>query len=115
MKLFVYGTLKKMLKSMGAEYLGDYETSRRWVLADLGPFPGMISGEGVVKGQVWEIPAELLPQLDSYEGHPNLFIRRAIEVRPTGSDSRFYDWVDTYLYNSASGLLNVKTCTSWGD
>jgi gamma-glutamylcyclotransferase (GGCT)/AIG2-like uncharacterized protein YtfP len=81
--LFVYGTLKRggsrhsLLK--GCPFLG-HALAKGFALYDLGAYPGMVPGDGVVRGEVYEIPEGLLRELDWVEGAPFLFRRELIEV-----------------------------------
>jgi gamma-glutamylaminecyclotransferase len=81
--LFVYGTLKRggsrhsLLK--GCPFLG-HALAKGFALYDLGAYPGMVPGDGVVRGEVYEIPEKLLRELDWVEGAPFLFRRELIEV-----------------------------------
>ncbi len=77
--VFVYGTLKRgqpnHARLQGARWLGE-----AWLegacLYDLGPFPMAIPAEGRVAGEVYAVPAEVLPELDAFEGCPRLYQRR---------------------------------------
>jgi gamma-glutamylcyclotransferase (GGCT)/AIG2-like uncharacterized protein YtfP len=81
--LFVYGTLKRggsrhsLLK--GCPFLGR-ALAKGFALYDLGAYPGMVPGDGVVRGEVYEIPEGLLRELDWVEATPFLFRRELIEV-----------------------------------
>jgi gamma-glutamylcyclotransferase (GGCT)/AIG2-like uncharacterized protein YtfP len=83
--LFVYGTLKRGGPAAdvlsGCNWLG--EATVRGTLYDIdGRFPALVLyGDTPVRGEVWRCPAELLLQLDHYEGVPaGLFRRVAREV-----------------------------------
>jgi len=82
-KLFVYGTLRKeecrnsLLKE--CHFIG-YACARGFNLYDLGSYPGMISGNSEVIGEVYEIPEELFQELDEIEGTPYLYKRELINV-----------------------------------
>jgi gamma-glutamylcyclotransferase (GGCT)/AIG2-like uncharacterized protein YtfP len=113
-KLFVYGTLKRAFRedeTLGAEYIGDYETDNRWVLFDFGAYPALVPGESVVSGEVWQIPSETLSAIDRYEGQQ--FARREIKVKAT--DSEEWEWVESYLFVNTTRMLgNHDLCTTWG-
>ncbi len=78
--LFVYGTLKRggsrhsLLK--GCPFLG-HALAKGFALYDL---PGMVPGDGIVRGEVYEVPEKLLKELDWVEATPFLFRRELIEV-----------------------------------
>tara|TARA_R100000005_G_C4926563_1_gene157433 strand:+ start:332 stop:703 length:372 start_codon:yes stop_codon:yes gene_type:complete len=116
-KIFVYGTLKAggRLHSHGmsnSKYLGEYESDEWWVLADFGAYPGLIPGDRVVYGEVYEVTDETLKRLDLIEGVPNLFIRANIKVRPRGSDDDYMQ-VLTYRFNNVSALWDYDRTNEW--
>jgi gamma-glutamylcyclotransferase (GGCT)/AIG2-like uncharacterized protein YtfP len=81
--LFVYGTLKRggsrhwLLQDF--PFLGRAK-AKGFMLYDLGPYPAMVPGAGVVYGEVYEVPEEVLQSLDWVEGVPILYKRELIEV-----------------------------------
>ncbi len=81
--LFVYGTLKRggsrhwLLQDF--PFLGRAK-AKGFVLYDLGPYPAMVRGAGVVCGEVYEVSEEVLQALDWVEGVPVLYRRELIEV-----------------------------------
>lgn len=121
MKLFVYGTLKRIFRDEmnsptapmnNVKFIGEYDTQQRWTLADFGAYPAMIPGNSGVRGEVWEVPDERIEQLDRYEGAPNLFYRGDVEVAPVGTED--YEWVESYIFTNISQLLTYKnTMKEW--
>jgi gamma-glutamylcyclotransferase (GGCT)/AIG2-like uncharacterized protein YtfP len=81
--LFVYGTLKRggsrhwILQDF--PFLGRAKV-KGFVLYDLGPYPAMTVGDGVVYGEVYEVSEEVIKALDFVEGAPYLYRRELIEV-----------------------------------
>lgn len=79
MKVFVYGTLKKGGALFLGEYAQDihkaeikgvlYQTYGCWF-----PFAD-VTGDGIIKGEVHEYPAELIPHIDRIE---NMYQRREV-------------------------------------
>lgn len=84
-RLFVYGLL--MRGEPGAQRLATarYVTARTvagFRLVDLGEYPGMVvGGSGTVAGELYQIDGGLLPGLDAFEGHPELFVRSIIALQ----------------------------------
>ena len=78
--LFVYGTLRKDCDAVNATFLGDSKFLghgfTQGVLLDLGMYPGMIEGKGIVHGEIWQTDQKSLEQMDLYEGRS--FIRKEI-------------------------------------
>ena len=72
MRLFIYGTLKRGFpaagRMAGATYVGDAATEPSWTLLNLGRYPGLVAGRDAVRGELYDVPAALLPTLDAYEG-----------------------------------------------
>jgi len=81
--LFVYGTLKRdgsrhwIIEDF--PFLGRAK-AKGFALYDLGPYPAMVPGVGVVYGEVYEVSEEALQALDWVEGVPVLYRRELIEV-----------------------------------
>jgi len=81
--LFVYGTLKRggsrhwIIENL--PFLGRAK-AKGFVLYDLGPYPAMVPGAGLVYGEVYEVSKEVLQSLDWVEGVPVLYRRKLIEV-----------------------------------
>ena len=88
--LFVYGTLRPTLAAGGhAHLVRDLEVvglaTVPGVLIDLGAYPGLIAGDGLVHGDLLRITdAARLPALDAYEecdGPEPLFRRERMVAR----------------------------------
>ena len=83
-RLFIYGTLKRGFPAHDliarATFLGNTGTKPYYCLLDLGEYPGLAKcreGESV-QGELWEVNADCLSLLDSYEG--NEYRREKIEL-----------------------------------
>lgn len=84
MFMLVYGTLKQ---GYGAD-LGTWSDKNRkikdvwlegWDMFKSG-YPMCIPGKGKILAELWMVSKSCLPELDSYEGHPNLFKRVEVKV-----------------------------------
>ena len=93
--LFVYGTLRRgecnehlMVR---ARFVDAARTERGFELFHMGWHPAMVrGGTDAVTGEVWEIDAATLAELDQLEQHPTWFQRTVIAL----ADGRS---VETYL------------------
>jgi gamma-glutamylcyclotransferase (GGCT)/AIG2-like uncharacterized protein YtfP len=80
-RLFVYGTLRRgesnhFMLASGAVFVRADRTLPVWTLHDLGEYPALVAGGcSAVEGEVFEVPEELLIELDAFEGVPELFVR----------------------------------------
>ncbi len=93
--LFVYGTL--MPGYGNYRRIADHVRSVRpgtiqGILVDLGAFPALLHGEGIVKGMVLAVDAEALRITDVIEGyHPDrehsLYIRKQADVDLGGGET----------------------------
>ena len=101
--IFAYGSLR-----YGFELHGLLKNSRFVGLAftegykmyDLGSYPGVVRGEGVIYGEVYEIDNEIIALLDKvedYRGRPDdLYVREKTKVY--FDDRRRYSLSDVYIY-----------------
>jgi gamma-glutamylcyclotransferase (GGCT)/AIG2-like uncharacterized protein YtfP len=84
-RLFVYGSLLRgepaHARLARARFEGEVATAPGFELVDLGEYPGLLpGGAGRVHGEVYAVPDALLPELDLYEDHPDLFVRTEIAL-----------------------------------
>lgn len=105
MTLFVYGTLLAGMSRhkalAGTRRVGP--ASVQGTMSDLGSYPGLMKGTGVVTGELHEVDGEALRRVDEVEGfdpddpHGSLYLRKEISAR------RFSDGAPvqagTYFYN----------------
>jgi gamma-glutamylcyclotransferase (GGCT)/AIG2-like uncharacterized protein YtfP len=93
--VFVYGTLRRnevnhhLLEE--ARYCGTCETPPHYKMVSLGAYPGVVKGGGTsIEGEVYEVNARQMADLDRLEGYPQAYGREVI-VTPWGKA-----WI--YLY-----------------
>jgi gamma-glutamylcyclotransferase (GGCT)/AIG2-like uncharacterized protein YtfP len=84
-KLFVYGTLRVAQGNHAAiaRYVLDVEpATTQGILLDLGSFPALVAGTGIVQGEVLTIEPEALATTDRIEGVSHgVYERRQVEAR----------------------------------
>jgi gamma-glutamylcyclotransferase (GGCT)/AIG2-like uncharacterized protein YtfP len=93
--IFVYGTLKRgFCRSAfleGQRFLATANTVPEYRLYDLGSYPGMVwvGQQGTsIAGELFEVDAECLAQLDEEEGvHEGLYIRQDIRLCEVGLEA----------------------------
>jgi gamma-glutamylcyclotransferase (GGCT)/AIG2-like uncharacterized protein YtfP len=83
--LFVYGTLRRgepnHAQLARARFCGIARTEPRYDLVDLGGYPALIEpGETSVIGELYEVDAVQLEQLDVFEEVPFLYERKAVAL-----------------------------------
>jgi len=88
-RVFVYGTLlsgepnHRLL--VDAALVGEARTEPVFELVSLGAFPAMVAdGRTAVAGEVYEVDAATLAELDRLEGHPRFYQRRRIRLDDGG-------------------------------
>lgn len=84
-RLFVYGTLRRGEPNAGflrhARWLGTARTAPGFALVDCEAYPALVAeGSGAVVGELCEVDAQTLADVDRLEGHPDLFRRVAIPL-----------------------------------
>ncbi|MBU1410788.1 gamma-glutamylcyclotransferase [Myxococcota bacterium] len=96
--------------SGGARFLGPAVTHGR--LYDIGRFPGLCPGEELVVGEIYEINADILGNLDLIEGFDGQdpagshYCRRRVPVTRLGDAAGFEAW--SYFYNrDLQGLVPI--------
>ncbi len=109
-KLFVYGTLLPGESNYGL--IERHVRSARpgcieGVLVDLGAFPALIPGEGIVKGMLLELASEAMAITDRLEGfHPDrnhsLYLRKEV-IAHIDDGEEVQAWTYEYANPSAIG------------
>jgi gamma-glutamylcyclotransferase (GGCT)/AIG2-like uncharacterized protein YtfP len=116
MKLFAYGTLLAGMRLhemlADAHYLGP--AIIRGKLLDLGDYAGLVEGDAVVTGEIYEIDDPLLERLDQVEGFRpddpagSLYLRKDVQARRL-ADGTTVDAV-AYFFSRATDREHQITC-----
>lgn len=85
MLLFIYGTLRRgepnHPKLGDARFVGEARTQPRYELVDFGGFPALLEhGRTSVIGELYEVCAERICELDAFEDVPALYERKLVEL-----------------------------------
>jgi gamma-glutamylcyclotransferase (GGCT)/AIG2-like uncharacterized protein YtfP len=112
LKLFAYGTLRRGHANAGRFGLDDCPakvgvTLNGFDLFNLGWFPGIRPGTGTVTGDLYDIPNDMVPALDAYEGAPHLYTREIVNV--AGVDAY------TYVYHQPIDQSRLIPTGDWWD
>lgn len=116
--LFVYGTLMRSYPenpfknwlNKNAKYIGEGQIAGALYKVDY--YPGLIDGDGQVKGEVYELlkEDETLPALDAYEDYlphnpkDSLYIREKRKVTLAQTHDKLTCWV--YIYHKSTENLD---------
>jgi gamma-glutamylcyclotransferase (GGCT)/AIG2-like uncharacterized protein YtfP len=108
MKLFVYGSLLRGMSlfshMQGSTFLGPAFTYADMFF--LGFYPGIIPGDQVVYGELYEVPLELLPEIDKVEDYIEIDSESSLYLRRPIAAYRFCDGqkvdASAYYYNRDS-------------
>lgn len=104
--VFVYGTLLKGQCNYGS-YLApldpvDEGVVNGYKMVDVGSFPGIVAGDGKVKGEIYQVSCGQLADIDSLEGEGSLYIRKYVNVE-TKQHGVMQAYV--YVYNRSAAHL----------
>lgn len=106
--IFTYGTFQTgecrntLLKACGAKFIKNIKTAPKYKLLDYGSFPGMVTGDKAIVGELYEAPDVALVTFDRIEGVPFLFDRAQVELE----DGTF---ATAYVLVHNEGLPEIKT------
>lgn len=107
--IFVYGTLKQGQANHryleGQQYLGEYKIVG-FDMYNVGSFPAVVYGEGVIRGEAYLVDDATLASLDRLEGHPRLYRREKVTIE--GMIIDLWGWV--YIWQRPiDGLEAIPT------
>lgn len=116
-RVFVYGSLKKGFSNHrvihGAKFLGDDTTLEdAWFMFSMGGFPGVVSGNGYISGEVYEVDDEVLKDLDRLEGNGNFYTREVVELA-NHEQAWMYILPDYDIRDSQEGVKWVGPNQTW--
>jgi gamma-glutamylcyclotransferase (GGCT)/AIG2-like uncharacterized protein YtfP len=91
--LFVYGSLRRgqqhHAELRDARLIDTVRTEACYELVDLGPYPALLEGgNDAVVGELYEVSASLIEELDLFEEVPEMY--RRVPLRIAGVDAHGY-------------------------
>ena len=107
--VFVYGTLMTGECNHGylknSLYLGPAALEGH-VMYNVGWYPAIVSGEGIVIGEVYDVPNEDMPSIDKLEGEGELYCKKCEMVSVNGKK----EFVLFYVYlQDCCGLVRISS------
>jgi gamma-glutamylcyclotransferase (GGCT)/AIG2-like uncharacterized protein YtfP len=112
--LFVYGTLMRSGPYHGAlagqRFLRAAVTRPKYLLFDLGAYPGLVLAESdgrAIHGELYEVERRLIPELDRIEGAPGLYLLGPVEIE--GEAGPVY----AYAYRRPTDGLPIVAGDRW--
>ncbi len=111
--LFVYGTLRPSLaggvRELVASLVPAGAATMPGLLYDLGGYPGMVAGDGLVHGELLRLSSpDELAALDAYEecGGPNPLYHRAVAIVRRENGEQATAWAYFYM-RSVAGKTRI--------
>jgi gamma-glutamylcyclotransferase (GGCT)/AIG2-like uncharacterized protein YtfP len=105
--VFVYGSLKHGFgnhRVLGtSRFVGRGQTLPQFDLLDCGPYPAIIPGSHVVTGELYNVDAEVMRDLDRLEGNGVLYLRQKRPVLVNGQ--QVSAWIYIYLHDDGYAPL----------
>lgn len=110
-KVFVYGTLMSEMSRSDILNASTYEGTGtiQAKMYDLGKYPGIISGNDMVHGEIYTIEDDTLDYLDMIEGYSSDNKQGSLYIRQSVPVTTYDDTIETaytYFYNGS-----VENCT----
>ena len=116
--VFVYGTLKQNCKNKrhlgNSTFVGLAETQNNYGLFNyFDAYPIAIEGyfSNTIKGELYYCSHETINELDCFEGVPDLFYRKRINV--IKDDYVFSAYMYFYNLNDIEDLFGLEEITEW--
>ena len=111
-KVFVYGTL--MRGEANEHYLEDSvclgpATIEGYDMYNVGWFPAIIAGDGLIVGELYSVPLSDIPAIDMLEGEGSLYTKRCETVK-VGRKTTF---ALVYIYNG--DCLGLERIPAWNE
>lgn len=92
-----------------------------FTLHDLGSFPGILEGEGKVRGEMHEVDARTLETLDHIEGYradkpsSSLYLRKATDIFNSNDEVVGSAWVYVFNIGRRAAALRLPPLIESGD
>ena len=96
--VFLYGTILREESNhhlIEDEEFIDVGVIQNFKMVDLGIFPGIIPGDGVVSGEIYLVCDDAIEMLDLFMAEGELFVRKTVKVFTSNLEYEAY----VYIYN----------------
>lgn len=102
--VFTYGTLKRGYRNhhylKNSKFICEASIDGFYMF-DLGKYPGIYEGSGVIYGEIYEVDDDELREMDLLEEEGSLYIRKSIRVNNLDA------WI--YVYNKkVDNLIKIE-------
>ena len=111
--VFVYGTL--MSGEANHSYLNDSTCLGKAIIEgydmyDVGWYPAIIPGEGMVIGELYQVPKEDMPSIDMLEGEGTLYAKKCETVTDSKGNTSF-----AFVYIYLRDCSDLKRISAWNE
>ena len=111
--IFVYGTLKRGWGNhyliQDQEYVSNATTvDHSFQMYSLGGFPGVVSGDKQITGELYKVNDLAFKYCDQLEGHPNFYERKKVHVEDADGNI-----VSAWIYIYKGNTENLEPIDIW--
>lgn len=109
-RVFVYGTLMEGEANHG--YLENSQclgkgTVEGYVMHDVGWYPAIVPGDGLIIGELYDVPVGDMPAIDSLEGEGSLYAKKCERVTVNGEN------ILAFVYIFLEDVSGLKRIPAW--
>ena len=108
--VFVYGTLMEGEANHGyldnSTFLGN-AVIEGYEMYDCGWYPAIVAGDGLVIGELYDVPLEDIPSIDMLEGEGSLYVKKCERISLNGNSTFAY----VYIY--LGDVSSLERIPSW--